>query len=106
MTDHVALSKVEHKDIRINTDRSVALGDGVMSCITVPNEFRNVQNHYPILFQLNADREEFRLIALQGFTHGENLFLKQDSWDARYKPLAIEVQPFLIGKSSSGITYI
>ena len=100
MTDHVALSKVEHKDIRINTDRSVALGDGVMSCITVPNEFRNVQNHYPILFQLNADREEFRLIALQGFTHGENLFLKQDSWDARYKPLAIEVQPFLIGKSS------
>ncbi len=100
MTNHVALSKVEHKNIRIKTDRSVELGDGVMSCITVPNEFRNVQNHYPILFQLNAERDEFRLIALLGFTQGENLFLKNEKWDARYKPLAIEVQPFLIGKSS------
>ena len=100
MTNHVALSKVEHKNIRIKTERSVEFGDGVMSCITVPNEFRNVQSHYPILFQLNAERDEFRLVAMFGFTQGENLFLKNEKWDARYKPLAIEVQPFLIGKSS------
>lgn len=100
MSNHAALSKVDHKDLRISTDRSIDMGDGVMSCITVPNEFRNVQNHYPILFQLNAERDEFRMIALLGFTQGENLFLKDEKWDARYKPLAIEVQPFLIGRSS------
>ncbi len=97
MSKHVALSKEQHKDLRINTDRSIELGDGVMSCITVPNELRNVQNHYPILFQLNPERDEYRLVALFGFTNGENLFLKNGLWDARYKPLAIEIQPFLIG---------
>ena len=99
MSNHAALSKVDHKDLRINTDRTIEMGDGVMSCITVPNEFRNVQSHYPILFQLNVERDEFRMIALLGFTQGENLFLKNDKWDVRYKPLAIDVQPFLIGRS-------
>ena len=97
MSKHVALSKEKHKDLRISTDRSIELGDGVMSCITVPNELRNVQNHYPILFQLNPEREEYRLVTLFGFTNGENLFLKNGVWDARYKPLAIDIQPFLIG---------
>ena len=97
MSKHVALSKEKHKDLRINTDRSIELGDGVMSSITVPNELRNIQNHYPILFQLNQERDEYRLVALFGFTNGENLFLKNGLWDARYKPLAIEIQPFLIG---------
>ena len=97
MSKHVALSKEQHKDLRISTDRSIELGDGVMSCITVPNELRNIQNHYPILFQLNPERDEYHLLALFGFSNGENLFLKDGLWDARYKPLAIEIQPFLIG---------
>ena len=97
MSNHAVLSKVDHKNLRINTDRSFELGDGVMSCITVPNEFRNVQSHYPILLQLNQERDEYRLIALFGFTNGENLFLNNEKWDVRYKPLAIDIQPFLIG---------
>lgn len=32
-----------------------------------------------------------------GFEPGENLFLDGDRWDARYRPLALEIQPFLIG---------
>lgn len=97
MTKHVSLSSVAHKNLRINAACSSAMGDSIMSCITVPTEYRKIQNHYPILFQLNKDRDELHSIALLGFERGENLFLKDDEWQASYKPLSIDIQPFLIG---------
>lgn len=97
MTHHVALSSQAHRLLRINTACAADLGDGVRSCITFPAEFRNIQNHYPILFQLNPAREAFSILALLGFENGENLFLADGRWDARYRPLTMAIQPFLIG---------
>lgn len=99
MSKHVALTPEDHQDIRLRTQRSAALGDAVMSCVTFPSEFRSLQNHYPVLFQPTAERDTFHPVALFGFEAGENLFLKEDRWDARYVPLAIDIQPFLIGLS-------
>ncbi|HEX7930117.1 MAG TPA: SapC family protein, partial [Sphingomicrobium sp.] len=50
MSGHEILTAEAHRDLRIRTERGAELGDAVMSCITVPNEFRRVQNEYPILF--------------------------------------------------------
>lgn len=97
MSRHVAVNPVDHKSLRIREERSEAAGDGVMCCVTFPEEFRNLQAHYPILFQLGQDRSSFRCLALFGFETGENLFLKDGKWDARYIPLAMDVQPFMIG---------
>lgn len=97
MSDHVILTAEAHGDLRIRTDRSAELGDAVMCCMTVPAEFRQVQNEYPILFRLNAERDSFTALAMFGFETGENLFLSDSGWDARYRPLAMEIQPFLIG---------
>jgi len=97
MSKHEVLSSITHKELRIDTSSSVDLGDVIMSCITVPTEYRNIQNNYPILFQLDHDRDEFHSIALFGFEKGENLFIKDNAWEASYKPLAIEIVPFLIG---------
>ena len=44
MSSHEILTAEAHRDLRIRTDRSAELGDGVMSCITFPNEFRRVQD--------------------------------------------------------------
>lgn len=101
MSRHVAVTSETHRDLRLNLERSADLGDGVMSCITFPSEFRSLQNHYPILFQKTADRQTYQPVVLLGFEKGENLFLKDKSWDARYIPLAIDIQPFLIGLSKS-----
>ncbi len=97
MSNHVALSATTHRNLRVRTESAGNLGDAVMACITFPAEFRSVQNHFPILFQLAANRESFSILALFGFENGENLFLQGGKWDARYKPLALAVQPFLIG---------
>ena len=97
MTNHVLLNSEEHRTLRIRQTRGADLGDAVISCLIVPSEFRRVQNEYPILFRLTPERDRFQALAMFGFEPGENLFLDGDLWDARYRPLALEIQPFLIG---------
>ncbi|QNQ08740.1 SapC family protein [Sphingomonas alpina] len=101
MSGHALLTVEDHRDLRVRTERSAQLGDAVMCSIAVPSEFRRVQDEYPILFRLNAERDRFTALAMFGFETGENLFLDDSKWDARYLPLAIDIQPFLIGGSPS-----
>ena len=101
MSNHAILTAETHRDLRVRPERAPELGDGVMCCLTVPAEFRQVQNEYPILFRLDADRESFAAYAMFGFENGENLFLDNGRWDARYRPLAIDIQPFLIGQADA-----
>lgn len=100
MPAHAILTAEQHRELRIRTDRGAALGDGVMSCVTMPTEFRRVQDAFPILFRINAERDDFTPVALFGFETGENLFLVDGRWDAGYRPLALEIQPFLIGRAA------
>ena len=102
MSDHAVLTAEQHPELRVRTDRAAELGDGIMCCLAVPEEFRQVQNHYPILFRLNPERDSFTAFAMFGFETGENLFLADGNWDAGYRPLAIDIQPFLIGGPAGG----
>ena len=97
MTNHVLLNNIEHKDLKINTDRTEEMGDNVWFAQTFPLEFRNVQAHYPILFQKDANTGQFMPVALFGFENGDNLFLKNGQWDAAYIPFTIQRMPFYIG---------
>ena len=96
-TAHAILTPEAHGDLRVRTERGAAYGDAVMCAITVPDEFRQVQADYPILFRLDRERDDFSALALFGFEDGENLFLSDGMWDAGHRPLAIDIQPFLIG---------
>lgn len=97
MAQHVQLNNVDHARLRVNRARGTAYGDAVMSAVTFPAEFRNVQACYPIVFQKTAEGG-FQPLALFGFKPGQNLFLDGQDWDASYLPLAIERLPFLIGR--------
>ncbi|MGY2733926.1 SapC family protein [Sphingomonas sp. UYP23] len=97
MANHALLTSEDHRTLRIASTRGADFGDAVMSCLIVPSEFRRVQNDYPILFRLTPQRDRFQALAMFGFEPGENLFLDGERWDARYRPLAMEIQPFLIG---------
>lgn len=101
MPRHVPLNPATHRELRVITSRGAAFGDGTMSALTFPAEFRNVQAHYPIVFQKDADGA-FQPIVLFGLQEGENLFLQGTHWDAHYLPMAMERQPFLIGRGASG----
>ena len=100
MSDHMILTPETHRDLRIGTRRGAPRGDAVMASVTVPAEFRQVQDEYPILFRRNAERDGYTALAMFGFETGENLFLNEHGWDTRYIPMAIDAQPFLIGAAS------
>ena len=107
MPNHALLNNNEHKQMRIVTRRGAAWGDAVMSALTFPAEFRELQAHYPIVFAKNQDGTSFDPIALFGFQQGENLFLGSgpglgNGWDAPTIPLTVERQPFLIGRPADG----
>ena len=100
MTQHVQLNNVEHSSIKIRTERTTELGDGIMLAPVFPHEFRNVQANYPIVFIKDAATAGFRPVCLFGFEEGQNLFLDENGWEASYIPLAIRMKPFLIGVTS------
>jgi hypothetical protein len=91
------LNNVDHKNLRVITERSAAYGDNQWFAPTFAHEFRNLQSHYPIVFTKNPDTGQFQAVALLGFEVDENLFLTEAGWDAMYIPLSIVRQPFLIG---------
>lgn len=105
MSRTVLLNNVEHHDLRVIAARGACYGDGEMLAPTFFREFRDLQAHYPVVFQKTADGS-LRSVALLGLRPGENVFLESDSagadaagerWDAHYLPVAIERLPFLIG---------
>ena len=101
MSNHKILTPADHADLRVLSGASAAFGDNVMACLTIPEEFRAVQAHYPIVFRRDINSGKFSALAMFGFDNGENLFLDEGRWDARYRPLAQSIQPFLIGRPAS-----
>ena len=106
MSNHQILTPADHGSLRIRTGAGEALGDGVMSALAVPAEFRRLACEYPILFRHDAATKSFSALALLGFEQGENLFLAQTpsggEWQASVRPLSLAIRPFLVGRAATG----
>ncbi len=102
MSNHQILNTADHAELRVHTGAGAEFGDAAMAALVVPEEFRQAQAHYPIVFRRDAESGAFTGLALFGFENGENLFLDGDTWDARYRPLSIAIQPFLVGQAPDG----
>lgn len=101
MSNHHILNFADHGNLRVHNGAGAGLGDAVMTSLAIPLEFRAVQAHYPIVFRRDISTGLFSTLAMFGFDNGENLFLEGEKWDARYRPMAHAIQPFLIGHSAS-----
>jgi hypothetical protein len=101
MANFEILNNVDHKDLRVITERSPKYGDNVWYVPTFPAEFRNVQRCYPIFFTKSPDTGKMQPVAMFGFEERENLFLDDSGWHAPYIPLSVMRQPFLIGRQQA-----
>ncbi|OUR84884.1 multidrug transporter [Colwellia psychrerythraea] len=97
MSNHQMLNNEQHKNLKVDTQRSSELGDNIMLTLTFPNEFYDIQAYYPIVFHKDEATEKFQSYALLGLEKNENLFLNNGHWDCGYLPHTIKAQPFLIG---------
>jgi hypothetical protein len=99
MSSHQILNLADHADLRVHVQPGARFGDEIMACLAVPSEFRRLACDYPILFRFDQESRRFSALALMGFEPGENLFLDGDTWQAAHKPMALAIQPFLIGRA-------
>jgi len=102
MSQYEILDRTKHRQLRIRTGYGAALGDAVMSVMTYPMEFRDIQGCYPILFTKDPNTGGFVAAAMLGLEAGQNLFLQDTHWDATYVPVMVQRQPFLIATSKEG----
>lgn len=93
------LDNVTHRHLRVHTERSARLGDARQSALALPAEFRQLQAHFPIVFQRVDGDTGFQPVALFGLEEGQNLFLTDTGWDAPVVPMALQRDPFLIGRA-------
>jgi hypothetical protein len=94
------LDNVTHRHLRVHTERSAAFGDARQSALALPAEFRTLQAHFPIVFQLVEGDAGFQPVALFGLEEGQNVFLTATGWDAPVVPMALQRDPFLIGRAA------
>lgn len=99
MTRPALLDNVTHRHLRVHAERSAARGDARQSALALPAEFRQLQAHFPIVFQLVEGDAGFQPVALFGLEEGQNLFLTDAGWDAPVVPMALQRDPFLIGRA-------
>ena len=102
MAKHAMLNNIDHKGLKVATERGAQWGDDVMCVLALPSEFRSIIADYPIFFQRNAETDAYHPVAMFGFQNGENLFLTENQWNATYIPLMIQRGPFSIGFQESG----
>lgn len=104
-----ALNPQIHSQTKINTQFADKLGYHQGAVMVMPNELRDVQREYAILFRKHADTGRLFPNALLGFSEQENLYINSDNeWQADYVPMAFKKGPFLIGfkQSEAGQTPI
>lgn len=97
MPNFALLNNIDHKNLRVIREYSPQYGDREMSVVTFPQEFRAIQNEYPIFFKKDPETAKFMSVALVGLRQNENLFLSDKGWDAQYVPASVKRRPFLIG---------
>lgn len=96
MTTIALLNNIDHADLRVARGYGEAFGDAVNQTRVFPAEFEALQREYPILFRRDAAGVYYSVVLL-GLDLGENLFLHETEWRARYVPAAHRRGPFSIG---------
>lgn len=97
----VLLNNVDHRDLRIAIGHHARFGDAINQTRVFPAEFEELQREYAILLRRD-ERDALYATVLLGLDADENLFLKEDRWDARYVPATVARGPFSIGVAADG----
>lgn len=95
-----ALNSAAHRNLRVNPEQVLAQAAQLNMVPVVLGEFQKLCVQYPIVLTKNGATGQFTCVALFGFEKAENLFWRQDRWDAIYVPLQVSRQPFFLGQQA------
>lgn len=96
MANHDILDNKNHKNIKVITHFDEKFSEQINSALIFPNEIKEAQRDYPILFIKNPETGQFQSVVLLGLVANENLYIN-NGWQASYIPAMINKGPFIIG---------
>ncbi len=100
MVNLVSLHSQAHKSLRLNPALADAQVAGLNMLPVMLSEFLKLAVQYPITLSKNKETGKFSCVAVLGFAKGENLFWEEGRWNALYRPLHLERQPFSLGEEA------
>ena len=94
----VPLTKEQHATTKINNNKAFShISDEHMLPLVV-HEFATAGAEFPIVFIKNND--SFMPVAMLGLSANQNLFIKDDKWQALYVPRAVRNYPLVLVKDT------
>lgn len=97
MAGYTILDPKVHQNLKVITDRGNEFGENQHLIPVTADELKALVSEYTICFLKDNQTGQFGINAITGFEPGENLFLKDSKWTARYVPLHLVRQPFMVG---------
>lgn len=95
----------EHKNTKVKRITNFKFVESVNMASVMVHEFPKVAPTYPIIFLEDPEKDLFKPVALFGLEKGENLFIKDDKWQAAYIPAIIRRYPFVLASSPDSNKY-
>ncbi|KGJ89380.1 SapC family protein [Thalassotalea sp. ND16A] len=90
------LDSASHQHTKVLPLGSIAETSMMHMVQTVPQEFTEIAQHFPIFFAKDPETGQFNLMALLGLNVDENLFVTDGYWQSAYIPLKIQTTPFFL----------
>jgi len=69
------------------------------------HEFSRASSVYPIVFLEDQAEDQFKPVVLTGLEEGENLFVKDNKWEASYIPAIVRRYPFALAQTGEDGKY-
>lgn len=97
MANITPIKKETHQNIKIAAKRDLSnVSNQHIAPITAP-EYSQAATSYPIVLVKDQGTERYRSVVMLGLEANENLYYKEDSWNAVYVPQSISMAPFSLG---------
>jgi hypothetical protein len=97
MANITPIKKETHKNIKIAAKRDLLhVANQHIAPITAP-EYAQAATSYPVVLVKDQDSDRYRSVVMLGLEAGENLYHKENSWNAVYIPQSIAMAPFSLG---------
>ena len=88
------LDSVKHQQLKIDTLLVDTPHNHMNSASVSVSELATLVHEYPIFITKNPNTGQFLFSALLGLNSGQNLFIQNNVWNAKYIPLDVMRRPF------------
>jgi len=101
----VPITIKEHKNKKVKPINGFKFAKDIHIASVMVHEFSRAASIYPIVFLEDKNKDEFKPVAMLGLEPGENLFIKDDKWNASYIPAIIRRYPFALANTGEENKY-